>query len=413
MIYKQKIRNAACSTVLFFCLGSMSADAQRLDPGNQLLWQITGKGLTKPSYLYGSFHSNDVRLFHFTDSMCAALLHADAVVLEADIYSMFTEYDTRIGNPDLKYDAFGNPYTSDKTASRTKYGDENGRPQFLDAYFQQIAYNSGKLFFPLETVEDQLEVFENINYRKFSDLSVKSLTLTQENILQTYLKGDIENMRQIMQSQLSMSANAYALLITNRNEIMAAGIDSLCRKRSLFVAVGAAHLAGTEGIISLLRAKGFTVRQVLASYAEKPTAAELKLRQFNSYNYSDSVFHFAAVFGGKPKVDKDHSGTRLTYQEMGQGNTFSVTIEKMDGEIALSSQIDDLMNKAEKSEIREIVLPNGSTAYEGIGYELDYGLCWKRIFVHDGHLFRLICFGGNKFMNSNRPKQFFERVVLY
>jgi uncharacterized protein YbaP (TraB family) len=413
MIYKQNLRISARLTAWLFCLYSFTGHGQKLDPGNQLLWQITGKGLSKPSYLYGSFHSNDVRLFHFTDSTYAALLHAEAIVLEADIYSMFTEYDTRIGNPQMKYDAFGNPYTSDKTASRTKYGDENGRPQFLDAYFQQIAYNTHKMFFPLETIEDQLEVFENINDRKFSDISVKSLTLTQENILQTYLQGDIENMRQIMKSQLSMSGNAYALLITNRNQIMAAGIDSLCRRHSLFIAVGAAHLAGTEGIISLLRAKGFTVRQVLASYAEKPTQAELTLRQFNSYSYTDSVYHFSAVFGGKPKIDADHFGKRLTYQEMGQGNTFSIGIEKLDGSLALSSQIDDLMNKAEKSEIREVKLPNGSTAYEGIGYEIDYGLCWKRIFVHDGQLFRLICFGGNKFMNSNRPKQFFERVLVY
>lgn len=386
--------------------------SQRYDPDNQLLWQISGKGLKKPSYLYGSYHSNDNRLFKFSDSTYAALLNADAVVLEADIYSLFTQYDPREENIVLNIDGSGKPYTSDKKASRTKYGSEDGRPQFLDAYFQQVAYNAGKRFFPLESVEEQLQAYENITYHNFKEYSLSTLSLSQENILQTYLHGDIDNMRQMLKAQLAVSGNAYNLLITNRNITMANGIDTLCRKQGLFVAVGAAHLAGPEGIIQLLKNKGYTLRQVLASYAESPSPAEIALRKFNSYTYMDPERGFSAVFGGKPKADSTARSFKLVYQEMGQGNTFWVEVIHDDEELSLSSRLGDLFTNSNQSGIIELTLPGGVQAFEGITNIYGTGDCWRRVFIYNDQVFKLTCYGGNKFMNSDRYKRFFDRVVL-
>lgn len=411
MINSIKIKFACTAIAIGFSVSTL--EAQHFDPNNQLLWQITGKGLKKPSYLFGSFHSNDNRLFEFSDSTFSALLHADAVVLEADIYSLFTQYDTRVENTQLKYDVNGNPYTSDKKASPTKYGSEDGRPQFLDAYFQQIAYNSGKLFFPLETVEAQLEAYENITYTNFRDYSINALIFSQENVLNTYLQGDIESMRQLLKTQLAVSGNAYNLLITNRNQIMAAGIDSLCKKHGLFIAVGAAHLAGPEGIIQLLKNKGYTVRQVAATFAEKPTEAELALRKYNTYTYVDSVRNFSAVFGGVPKVDTADGNFVLTYQEMGQGNTFILEIIQPSEKATLKSLLPELFFTP-KSAPAKLVLQNGIIeAYEGITFIYGSGDCWRRVFLYENQLFKLTCYGGNKFMNSNRYKTFFDRVKLY
>ncbi len=394
-------------------IGASGIWAQHFDPNNQLLWQISGKGIKKPSYLFGSYHSNDNRLFKFSDSTYAALLNADAVVLEADIYSLFTEYDPRVENITLQFDGSGKPYTSDKKASLTKYGSEDGRPQFLDAYFQQVAYNAHKRFFPLESVEEQLEAYENITYHNFKEYSLNTLSLSQENILQTYLTGDIENMREMLKSQLAISGNAYNLLITNRNIIMANGIDSLCRKQGLFVAVGAAHLAGPEGIIQLLRNKGFIVRQVSATYAETPSPAEIALRKFNNYTYDDPAHSFTAVFGGKPKVDSSFRTYKLVYQEMGQGNTFWIEVSKNSEQTELSSRLDELFNNPNSSGIQEITLPNDIQAFEGITNIYGTGDCWQRVFIYKNQLFKLTCFGGNKFMNSDRYKKFFDRVVVY
>jgi uncharacterized protein YbaP (TraB family) len=393
-----------------FCLFGIS---QQYDPDNQLLWQITGKGLKKPSYLFGSYHSNDTRLFEFSDSTFSAILNAEAIVLEADIYSLFTLYDSRDEKIQLEIDANGKPYTSNKKASSTKYGNENGRPQFLDAYFQQIAYNSGKKFFPLESVQSQMDAYENITYHNYKEFSISTLSLSEENILQTYLSGDIETMRQSLKAQLAVSANAYNLLITNRNVLMAKGIDSLCRKHSLFVAVGAAHLAGKEGIIQLLKNKGYTVRQVGATFSDKPTKSEITLRKFNTYLYSDTAHHFSAVFGGMPKADTTAKNFKIVYQEMGQGNTYIIEVLPIDNSVVLSDKVDDLFYTSQASNIQEIIISNDIQAFEGIANIYGLGDCWRRVFIYKDQLFKLTCYGGNKFMNSDRYKKFFDRVVTF
>ena len=68
-----------------------------------------------------------------------------------------------------------------------------------------------------------------------------------------------------------------------RNYVMLDGIDTLCKKQGLFIAVGAAHLAGPNGLIQLLRDKGYKVRQVAASFSGKPTNIINSFHQENNF----------------------------------------------------------------------------------------------------------------------------------
>ncbi|MCE3296691.1 MAG: hypothetical protein K0R65_2405 [Crocinitomicaceae bacterium] len=401
--------------LIFVCLISCFAapwlPAQNLVTNHQLLWQISGKGLKKPSYLFGSYHSNDSRIFKLSDSTFSALYAADAVVLEADIYQLFVTEDMRLGEANLKFDPNGKPYTSSNRASETKYGSEDGRPQFLDLYFQQMGYNMGKGFYALETIEDQIEALDFVYERSNAQRSLEDLKFTQDNLLNAYLRGDIEHVRTIIQNQMNHSRAAYDRLIVKRNVTMANGIDTLCRRQSLFIAVGAGHLAGEEGIIQLLRKKGYHVRQVVANYSEPKSDAEKKLQQFNSYTYVSKTRGFKAVFGGKPLLDTNVAYYRLIYQEMGQGNSYIIEIEDLQ-DSDLGSYAADVINVPEKSSITKVMHQGKIEAYEGIGYEYAAGLSWKRVFIVNGKLVKLICYGGNKFMNSNRPKNFFDKVVF-
>jgi uncharacterized protein YbaP (TraB family) len=66
----------------------LSSTAQKKVYPNTLLWRITGNGLTKPSYLFGTMHLNDRRLFHFSDSLYNYLEKAEAFAMEVDADEM-------------------------------------------------------------------------------------------------------------------------------------------------------------------------------------------------------------------------------------------------------------------------------------------------------------------------------------
>lgn len=387
--------------------------SQPLSSGNQLLWQISGKGLKKNSYLFGTFHSNDNRVFQFSDSTYFALLKSDAIVLEADIYSMFDEYDSRLENYNMIFDPSGRSYTTSKKASTTKYGNEDGRPQFLDAYLQQFAYNSNKKFFALETVKEQLVAYENITYSSQKEYNFGNLTIGKDYSIDTYRNGDIEGIRQMLKTQLSVSGNAYNLIITNRNIVMANGIDTLIRKHNCFIGIGAAHLAGEEGVIQLLRNKGYTLRPIIAVYSPTPTKEAVEIRKYNSTTYVDSLHRFSAVFGGVPKVNDVDGHRKLIYQEMGQGNTYLIEVYANESNKTIENQLDDFFSSNNNIKPREIWLDNQIQAFEGNTFIYDIGDCWRRVFIYEGNIFKITCYGGNKFMNSDRYRKFFNQINLF
>ena len=63
--------------LLLFCL---TAPAQE----KTLFWEISGNGLTKKSYLYGTMHVNDKVSYHLSDAFFKNLLNADMVANESD-----------------------------------------------------------------------------------------------------------------------------------------------------------------------------------------------------------------------------------------------------------------------------------------------------------------------------------------
>jgi len=380
---------------------------------NQLLWKITGRKLKKPSYIFGTYHSNDPRVFNLSDSAYSTLLRAEAIVVEADIYSMFAELDTRSKTPNFQFDAAGTPYTTSKRATKTIYGSEDGRPQFLDLYFQLLAYNLRKKCYTLESVQDQLAAYSIIHKSRLLDLQTDSEKLNQEKLMEVYLSGNIERIREIMERQLTSSKDAYRWMITERNFIMADGIDTLCKKNSLFIAVGAAHLAGETGILQILRERGYKVQQVNATFAETPTHAVKEINRQNYYTYSDSSAGISIQFGGKPIHKKENQLEEIVYREMGQGNTYIIEIESVTKNYNLSKYIESIFNAPEKTKIVDITLENGIHAYDGLSYVYGTGHCWRRVFVYKNKLIKLSCYGGNKFMSSDRAKRFFDRVNLF
>lgn len=390
---------------------SMTGQAQPVHYENELLWEISGNGLKEKSYLYGSLHSNDKRIFRMSDSVYVCMEKSKAIVLETDLFSLFEKWDTRQEDVKLLYDNQGKPYTGTKKATKTIYGNEDGMPQFLDAYFQEYCYNAEKKFFALETVEDQLDVIDEWAQPEVGGLGLNAVNITQEKMIEFYLRGDITSLDRMMRANLSLYPGMYEDIIVGRNQNMLKGIDSLVRLQSVFCAVGAGHLAGESGLINLLRKKGYKLRKVTATFSETNVPEKTLVRSKRTYTYVNDTVGLVAVFPGKPielKIWDDHP--YLVYREMGQGNTYSIEIVPIDGSLTLEEQAAIYIASPDATHYHHIVQDDGSEVYEGLADTYPEGLHYVRVMQSDQYLLILKAYGGNKFMNSNRPNLFFSKV---
>ena len=69
-------------SILLFCSVAVSGQKKAAAKYPSLLWEITGNGLSKPSYLFGTMHVSSKMVFHLSDSFYMALKSVDAVALE-------------------------------------------------------------------------------------------------------------------------------------------------------------------------------------------------------------------------------------------------------------------------------------------------------------------------------------------
>lgn len=384
---------------------SMVSLAQQ-DGTYQLLWEIRSKSNPKPSYLFGSMHSNDPRLFHFPDSLYTAFVQADAVVLETDLTEIYDEYDVRVNWLNLELFSEDRNYSASRKATKTVYGSEDGRPQFLDAYFQQTGFCADKAFYPLETVEAQMELATDIAF--FESFSLPGILVSKENFIEAYLRGDIAALTTYLKTQFRNSPKTYDALITKRNQNMANGLDTLMRKQAVFCAVGSGHLYGADGIIQLLKSKGFQVRSVRATYDEAAQTEKERMLSWRYYPVTDSLLEYRMQFSGKPKeleligCMKEH----LILQELGQGNTYEFIVRED------PFYLDDQRPQFQTTkyvEMKEESPFEGAFEIQGLVNDPLKGFQWKYILQVGDTAYELICYGGNKFMHSNRPQLFFSR----
>ena len=389
-----------------------STVAQYVNVDKQLLWEISGNGLKEKSYLFGTLHSNDKRIFDLADSVYYALDKANLIILEADIFELFKDIDSREDLPNTLYDKDGKAYTASERASKTTYGDENGMPQFIDALLEEYCHNSNKKFFALEDVKDQLDLGIKTTFAKRIFINDALNDFSNQKLIDLYLKGDITAIERFIRANLSADKEQFAALITDRNNKMAHKLDSILKKKeSFFCAIGAGHLAGSEGVINLLRTRGFRLRPVLWTRSENITLAKKTINSFRSYTYKDLASGLNANFHGKPFSEKNTDGSlSLIYREYGQGNSYIIDIVPNDSTLSFEQIATIYIASPPDINFNKKILDDGTLLFEGLSDTYPEGLNWVRIIFSEKHFAVLKTFGGNKFMHSDRPKKFFDNV---
>ncbi len=257
-----------------------------------LLWQVSGKGITKPSWLFGTIHlmcSDELKMPPVVEEKFKT---ANALFLEIDMDdpNMMKEMmqGMQMKDSSTLENLIGSKYDSVSTIFQSTTGMplkmlNTAKPFLLmsmlypsllkctpvswESIFQKMAQEKGMEIQGLEKLQDQMNIFDKIPYKLQSDMFVKMLLNIDSSkkdfneMLEVYKKKDINTLN-ILTTKEEDFGEYNDILLDDRNHNWIPVIGEQAKKMPTFFAFGAGHMGGEKGVISLLRKAGFTVSPV-------------------------------------------------------------------------------------------------------------------------------------------------------
>ena len=284
-------------TLLLVVAATLGAQAQ-------LLWKVSGNGLDKPSYLFGTYHLASLGI---KDSIAALpqvqqdvqqvygeIIMADMMkpetlmqmqqqmMLPADttLKSLFSpaefETITQAVQEYLKVDIALLDRMKPAALMQQltvlfylKHTPGYNPQEQLDASFQQDATKAGKKVGGLETVQSQLDILFNKPLRRQAEdlycfLSNPAKAERQaKELIAAYAAQDLDTVLRLMEekegTKCDPTPEEMAQLLYDRNHNWAKQMPALMQAAPTLFVVGAGHLPGEQGLIKLLQGKGYTV----------------------------------------------------------------------------------------------------------------------------------------------------------
>lgn len=139
----------------------------------------------------------------------------------------------------------------------------------IDYFFKDKAVQDGKKTGSLETIDEQIKLLASIDESMGSDQILESIgelkqieTMLEES-LAVWKKGDESGMEKLYINEMKKYPQLYKSLIVDRNNKWLTNVTGyLNGPENTMVIVGAAHLAGPDGLVNLLRKKGYKVTRL-------------------------------------------------------------------------------------------------------------------------------------------------------
>lgn len=269
--------------------------------GHHLLWKVTGPRGT--AYLVGSIHFGTPDMYPLPAEMTRAYEASQALVVEVNLMALDRTQMTQIVAAKALY-RDGTTLSKVLTPQTWKELDqvlkkfgtsaqmvERQKPWFvsmtltslalrrfgfnedlgIDNHFMKLA-NNNKPIIGLETFQQQLDFLDGFSITEqeqmlketFEDIDKGTEFLA--DTLRAWRTGDAQQVDELMNEELRNGGDAdkhmYQVLVADRNVAMVDKLERLLKRGgSYFVVLGAAHFVGKDGIVELLKAKGYQVQQ--------------------------------------------------------------------------------------------------------------------------------------------------------
>jgi len=266
-----------------------------------LLWRISGNELKAPSYLYGTIHLIPAEKFFLPEGTEAAMDTAEVLFLEVDMtmmedpttqlkimqgsfmkdnmslsdllteeeYSLVKSHFKEMGIPIFFLERLKPIFlTVFADGSINPNSIQEGTHKVYELEFTEMAEKQEMEVKGLESFEFQLNLMDSIPYKDQAKMLLESIRGVQEeqmnydSLVNLYLSQDLTAMLNRTEEDQDLG-ESESLLLDDRNENWIPEMEKSMKRSSCFFAVGAAHLAGPNGVIRLLEQKGYTLNPVL------------------------------------------------------------------------------------------------------------------------------------------------------
>jgi uncharacterized protein YbaP (TraB family) len=297
------MKKLALVIVLAIATCSMYAQKGEYKTGS-LLWKISGKDLSKPSYLLGTLHFKPGEYLDSIPGARAAFQSCEQVVGEVDMSDM-AEMQMRMmqaakmpsdTNYKMLYSEEDYKFVSEKITllmgagldqlevlkpaaiqltvvalAYMKYFPNINPSNILDTRIQSEATMEQKPVLGLETIDDQVHVlFDIMDLQRQADVLLcslknmdKSMALIPE-LINAYEQYDLNKLFQQFEDDEDCPSTPTEkdALLKDRNNAWMEKLPEIMKEKSSFIAVGAGHLASEIGLLNMLEKSGYNVERV-------------------------------------------------------------------------------------------------------------------------------------------------------
>lgn len=274
-------------SVLFFFLLTFS-NAQE----SALLWKIEGDSIDQPSYLFGTIHMIPKKEYFFPNYMKDAFKSCEQLIMEINLNEVSLKDQLSVASTfflDKNIDQYVSKnkladyrtYLQDTLKMKAKkvdklflmkpfyassliYKKAIGKFKAYEKELNKMATKQKMSVSGLETFREQINIINSLSVKDQFESTPYSSVLINEyyKLLEDYKKQNLSVFWTMMQEE---SEDVLNELLINRNKRWIPKIEMSIREKPAFIAVGAAHLAGPEGVIELLKKQGYQVTPVFSS----------------------------------------------------------------------------------------------------------------------------------------------------
>jgi uncharacterized protein YbaP (TraB family) len=279
------------SLLLLACKRNQAQEIPAARNNQSLLWHVSGNGLERPVYLYGTMHILCREDAVLSPQLQTVIGRVDQVYFEInldDLGQLFGALSSSMMKGDTTLQDL---LTKEEYAKVQSYFEKNGQgaqftmfrkmqPLFTASLIEvnslPCATGSGteelilkqaragkKKIGGLETAEYQLSLFNDIPYRLQAKQLVQAVDSAgsgraeMQEMIRLYKSQDLEKLYGFTQQGSLADSTLQEKLLTNRNRNWLQQFHEITRGKSVLVAVGAGHLGGRNGLLNLLKAKGY------------------------------------------------------------------------------------------------------------------------------------------------------------